>query len=154
MAKPRTQEQSDRATNLRLQKTYGITLEEYNKLLKVDNGTCWICGRLPGEKRLHVDHDHSWTKTKLEVIKEDGWYSAFSDYKGRTFSSHGNKSRSEAVLDLKRQLKRASVRGVLCWNCNRGLKYYRDTSEILRSAAGYIDEFMLGRTALHLGEGK
>lgn len=42
-----------------LRQKYGITQEEYEKLLQVYNGTCWACGQPPKEgKNLHVDHDH------------------------------------------------------------------------------------------------
>jgi len=37
---------------------YGITLNEYEKILAHQNGVCWICGRPPGKTRLHVDHKH------------------------------------------------------------------------------------------------
>lgn len=53
--------------NYKLQKTYGITLEEYNKILDSQNGVCYLCKK--HEKKLHkktgkpvylsVDHDHS-----------------------------------------------------------------------------------------------
>ena len=44
-------------------KLYGITLEDYNKLLAVQGGKCAICRKPPkGRVRLHVDHDH---KTSL-----------------------------------------------------------------------------------------
>lgn len=43
-----------------LRRTYGITEAEYEKLLAVEYGGCWICGKKPkpGGRRLHVDHDH------------------------------------------------------------------------------------------------
>lgn len=41
---------------------YGISLEDYNRLLSEQNGGCAICGTPPGgnvkQKRLHIDHDH------------------------------------------------------------------------------------------------
>ncbi len=37
---------------------YGITIEEYEEQLARQNGGCAICGKLPGTRRLHVDHDH------------------------------------------------------------------------------------------------
>lgn len=39
---------------------YGITTQEYDALLKVQNGKCAICERphTEFERRLHVDHDH------------------------------------------------------------------------------------------------
>lgn len=42
-----------------LQKTYGISTEEYDRILEAQDGKCAICGRKPtGKKRLAVDHDH------------------------------------------------------------------------------------------------
>ena len=38
--------------------TYGLTVDEYDALLEVEDGTCWICGGRSGEKHLAVDHDH------------------------------------------------------------------------------------------------
>jgi hypothetical protein len=39
-------------------KRYGITLDEYDRMVEERGGRCDICGQVP-EKRLHVDHDHS-----------------------------------------------------------------------------------------------
>lgn len=41
-----------------LQRKYGITEADYENLLSVHSGVCWICGRGPKTRRLHVDHDH------------------------------------------------------------------------------------------------
>lgn len=41
-----------------LQRKYGITLEEYAKLLEVNDGGCWVCGSTGGTRPLHVDHNH------------------------------------------------------------------------------------------------
>lgn len=42
-----------------LRKTYGISLEEYDKILEYQGGRCAICRRAPkpGEA-FHVDHEH------------------------------------------------------------------------------------------------
>lgn len=50
----------DKAADLRLQKTYGITLAEYNKVFKAQGLACGICkvAHIPGKPRLAVDHDH------------------------------------------------------------------------------------------------
>lgn len=43
-----------------LKKTYGITLAQYNQLLKKQNGGCGVCGKTPKEegRALAVDHRH------------------------------------------------------------------------------------------------
>jgi hypothetical protein len=51
---------ADRAADKRLQRTYGITLDQYDLMLAAQGGRCAICPR-PAESmntRLHVDHDH------------------------------------------------------------------------------------------------
>lgn len=44
-----------------LQRKYGITEADYEKLLAIREGRCWICLSPPKARRLHVEHDH---KTK------------------------------------------------------------------------------------------
>lgn len=41
-----------------LVKTYGITLDDYNRRLESQDGRCAICRRLPRKYVLCVDHDH------------------------------------------------------------------------------------------------
>ncbi len=41
-----------------LKSTYGISLEEYNKLLEDQEGKCSVCQHEPGQRALHVDHNH------------------------------------------------------------------------------------------------
>lgn len=48
------------ASGRHVQRTYGITPEEYAKLLQVQGGRCAVCRRATGRtKRLAVDHDHT-----------------------------------------------------------------------------------------------
>lgn len=43
-----------------LQKAYGITLEEYDRLLTAQGNVCAICnGKQQGTRSLAVDHDHT-----------------------------------------------------------------------------------------------
>lgn len=53
--------------NYYLRSTYGITLDEYNKMFAEQEGCCAICGRHQTELKttLCVDHDH-----KTGVIRE------------------------------------------------------------------------------------
>lgn len=56
-----TQSEKDRAADLRLQRTFHITMEEYMKVLRYQNHRCAICKRPVTEfkNRLAVDHRHS-----------------------------------------------------------------------------------------------
>ncbi len=40
------------------QRTYGITLEKYQDMLKDQGGVCYICRRAPGKRILAIDHNH------------------------------------------------------------------------------------------------
>lgn len=42
----------------RVEKVYGITAAEYDALMELQGGLCYICRRAPVSKRLAVDHDH------------------------------------------------------------------------------------------------
>ena len=42
-----------------IEKTYGLTPEQYDELLKRQGGKCAICRARPKSKRLAVDHDHA-----------------------------------------------------------------------------------------------
>lgn len=41
-----------------IEKTYGLTSEQYDELLRRQGGKCAICRAKPKSKRLAVDHDH------------------------------------------------------------------------------------------------
>lgn len=42
----------------RLRVKYGITITQYEEMLRMGNGCCWICEKPPKTIRLHVDHSH------------------------------------------------------------------------------------------------
>ena len=57
--------------NLHLKNTFGITLEQYNKLLEEHNGVCAICktkefikDSIGNVRRLAVDHNHKTGKIR------------------------------------------------------------------------------------------
>jgi hypothetical protein len=48
-----------------LKRTYGITLEDYERMLEAHGGVCAICGESrPEERTLHIDHDHESGKIR------------------------------------------------------------------------------------------
>ncbi len=91
-----------------LMRTYGITLEQYEEILKNQNGVCAICEKPPGVDKngkfisLAVDHHHK--------------------YKGLE-----------------------SVRGLLCWTCNRrlisNLGDRENAVELFSKAAEYVKRY-------------
>lgn len=53
-----------RVKNATLRKMYGITLEEYNRMLTAQNNVCAICKSAPDKIALAVDHCHSTGKIR------------------------------------------------------------------------------------------
>jgi hypothetical protein len=138
MPKPKTKAQLDRATDIRLQARYGVGLDWYYEQLDKQDGGCAICGSTPKSRKLHIDHDHSWTKVKADSRKmDDGWKSS-AEYKGKVFRGEGH-TKSEALRRVKAQLKRASVRALICFPHNKGLQVFRDDPSHLRAAAKYLE---------------
>ena len=134
------------AKDKRLQKLYGITLEDYEDRLTRQGGCCAICGSKPGTKSLSVDHDHKWKYLKLLVTKSDGGsvyvvsvcdptVGPESPYFGIGWASN---KKALARKRLNQILLRTSVRGLLCFSCNGGLRKYRDNPDYLISAASYL----------------
>src|SRR5882757_5648051 len=150
MGKLRTKEQQDKATNTRLLKTYGITLIEYNQILEEQNGVCKICQKPPTNRRLHTDHDHAMVRQKIDSKKLclGNWLVWVSGMEIKTIQS----TKSKGLAIVRSQLKRRSVRGLLCAWCNRGLRYYHDDYEILASASQYIKTFTRSREPNKQGE--
>ena len=142
-ANSKTKAQLDKDADRRLQKTYNKDLAWYDKQLAEQNYGCAICGRPAGTRRLHVDHDHGWKKVKIASEKfKDGW-SAVATYNGVEYVGFNSK-KSLAVRKVKRDLLGASVRGLLCYTHNAGLQKFADSSELLRSAAIYLENFQKG----------
>jgi hypothetical protein len=123
------------------QRKYGITLAEYEKLLALGDGGCWICSWKPQEhhNRLAVDHDHKIEKTPVKAFRVLTGWRAYASEIFKTPELHAN--RADAVKEVKRQLLRRSVRGLVCWNCNSLLKKAKDCWETLNHAARYIARF-------------
>ena len=94
-----------------LVKKYGITLPEYEALLAIQGGVCWICERPPkndaedGRRVLHVDHRH---------VKND---------------------KKQNPRDTRKR-----VRGLLCWRCNASLQKFKDDPVLMRKAANFVEQ--------------
>lgn len=56
-----------------VKRTYGITEEEYQKLLDFQGGVCYICRQRPRSKRLAVDHNHETGEVRGLLCANDEW---------------------------------------------------------------------------------
>ncbi len=50
--------------NRHLLQRYGITISQYEQMIKDQNNKCSICGKEPTKRQLSVDHDHKTGKIR------------------------------------------------------------------------------------------
>ena len=125
----------------------GYTEAEFNAQLELQGGGCGICGAVGVTRSLHVDHDHKVAAAKIysgkrTIIETGGMaWVAESDYNDYSFLPEYGRTKSEAIRKMRGKLKRFSVRGIVCFACNRGLQKYSDNPERLKSAANYLERY-------------
>jgi hypothetical protein len=89
----------DKQKDQRLWKTYGITLKDWEKMLKDQKGVCWICKTLPPSGRLCVDHEHvkgfkkMGTNEKTQYVRGLLCFLCNTGLKGFEKHSEGHKNR-------------------------------------------------------------
>ena len=57
----------------RLANVYDISRDDYEALLKMQGGRCYVCRQLPRSKRLAVDHDHVTGAVRGLLCANDEW---------------------------------------------------------------------------------
>lgn len=128
--------------NAYLLKKYGITAVRYAEMSIEQGGACKCCHQIPTGKPLHVDHDHRIAATKISgrKVADNAWEAGVPEF-GELFSSMISLAHAKELA--RSWLLAKSVRGLLCWKCNEGLRAFKNKAVILRSAAKYLDEFSL-----------
>jgi hypothetical protein len=128
-------------------KKFGWTFAEIDALEQRQNRVCAICHRPPGKVRLSVDHDHAYDRVKLYIERLPDWsWAAFTDPETASAIAIGE-SRKEARRMGRFWLRRKSVRGLLCFRCNRGIQLFEDSKAPLSpcqrfdNAAAYFRQF-------------
>src|SRR3990167_10997858 len=58
------QKSADRRQRTKLKMLYGITVAQYEDMLRQQGGCCKICGKCPTKMRLSVDHCHTTGKIR------------------------------------------------------------------------------------------
>jgi hypothetical protein len=64
----------DKRRSAQLFRKYGISLDDYELMLKSQNGGCKICTRRPGNRPLHVDHNHETGRVRGLLCHQCNWY--------------------------------------------------------------------------------
>jgi hypothetical protein len=131
-----------------LKGAYGIGIDGYNQRFEEQNRACGVCKEPPKEgKNLHVDHDHKWKYFKLETEKQPDkqWTSRLAEQQEEFCAkAYRNgyvgigKTKSQAIKAMRQELKRLSVRGLLCFKCNTSIRKLYDNAIIAENIAIYL----------------
>ncbi len=97
----------------RLYRTYGITLEEWNKIFEDQGRVCWICETMPPSGRLSVDHIHvkgfkkMGPEEKKQYVRGLLCFLCNTSLKGfeKTALGHINRKRLEGVYKYFKKFK-------------------------------------------------
>lgn len=119
---------------------YNHSLDEINAKLKAQNYCCAICKKKYNKQGellvLAVDHWHRLAKLKVISFKVgDLWHARVKELE---WIVERNKTRGKAIKQAKRILLRLSVRGLICWPCNGGLRHWQDNYVNMASAGSYL----------------
>lgn len=116
----------------RIYNKFGLTPVERNLM----GDTCNVCGGTSKKRRLHVDHDHTVPRLPIKSYRVlDGWAASCA---GITVTHH---KRNIAIRKMRLKLRKLSVRGILCFPCNGGLRKFRDNPAFLEAAANYLRKY-------------
>lgn len=87
--------------NNALKNKYGITLDDYNKMFSIQNGSCKLCNKThKNNKPLHVDHCHKTNKVRGLLCFSCNWYMSNIDNDPDILFRLWAYYNSEGIVDL------------------------------------------------------
>jgi Recombination endonuclease VII len=121
-----------------------ISDDEYNRRFAEQKGVCKICGRPPKKNKLSADHDHFFDRVKITVYKDCDFYIVGAQ---PYVMPLGYDDKKEGRREVRKKLRKMSIRGLLCMRCNKGIAMFEDSKAPLKpaerfdAAAKYFREF-------------
>lgn len=137
---------SNHKADLYYRRKYNHSLREIKAKRRRQKNRCAICKRPPKKLPLAVDHWHKLAKLKVKTEKTSSgkWraYNTEFELYGYTLReksiTYTSRNRRKAKKSVQKKLLRKSVRGLLCWACNSGLRKWLDNPVLLRRAGKYL----------------
>lgn len=120
-------------------RNYNISLSEFEALNALNDSRCWICNKRFQNRQLSVDHWHGFKYIKIltRKVADNTWRAWTEEFN----ESAVGRTRGSAKKEMSRILLRKSVRGLLCYTCNKFVIGWITDPKIFDGAAAYLRNF-------------